>query len=297
MKMKDKFWGLKKDEVDRYIKKLEREFQFDLQKLEFELATSKKENERLQDLIQDREEKELSEKVNESLKELATIRLDKILHLFNSQKEEELTSLRIASSKKLDLYQQEINKLETEIQSINQIIGRFLNQLEINPIKNDEQLILNKGQENEILTSSWNQDLMEHKGSSHIQEHEKYIHDFPVKTSVEILGEFPEKSNQEETLKDRIISYQKGNETQAEKEVEEKLEMKVSGATAAKEDDILNQILSFKEQYINGKVTGSDLHNQSGKLIIPVNTRITKEVIDLAASENKLAELIINMKV
>jgi hypothetical protein len=290
--MKDKFWGLKKDEVNRYMKKLEREFLFDLQKLEFELATIKKENERLHDLIQEREDNQLSGKMNE-LKELAFARVDRMFDLFRSQSEGEISTLRQSSSEKIDLYQKEIYKIEGEIKSINQIIGRFLTQLEINPIKEEQHTFIEE--KHEISVDSLHLNNIQPDSPLEIK-FDNEIRDELEELGEETLHEETKGSIHEETLKDRIISYQKENSLSIQNQ-DDKSEMKLAGANAVKEDDVLNQILTFKEQYINGKKTGSDLFNHSGKLIIPVNTKITKEIIDLAASENKLAELIINMKV
>jgi hypothetical protein len=258
--MKDKFWGLKKDEVDRFMRKMEREIQFELQKLEFDLISTKKENERLLDLIYESEQAKATQSVNESLLELAKERITPLMHFQKKQKESEITSLRKASDERISMYQLEINKLEEELKVINGIIGSFLGQLDIEPIQN-------KHSEDQMITSF---ETINHEEN-------------------------------ETTLKERIESFQK--EAQVETYAEpisigeiEKEELQ-GLITTSTEDQILEQILSFKEQYMNGKVTGTDLYNNAGRLIVPANTTISKEIVDFANSEGKLAELIVNMKI
>jgi hypothetical protein len=52
-----------------------------------------------------------------------------------------------------------------------------------------------------------------------------------------------------------------------------------------------------KSKYLFGKVTGADLLDGSGNVLIPKNTKIDDEVAAKADSAGKLAELIINMTV
>lgn len=61
-------------------------------------------------------------------------------------------------------------------------------------------------------------------------------------------------------------------------------------------DDLIEQIDAIKSQYIVGKMTGEDLLDANGKLIISKNTLITREVVETANQAGKLAELIVNMK-
>jgi hypothetical protein len=297
--MKDKFWGLKKEEVDRFMRRMEREIQFELQKMEFELISTKKENERLFDLIQEKEEKQTTLSMNESILELASTRIDTVISLLSSQKESEMKALREVSSERVVKYQMEITKLEVEIKSINEIIGRFLNQIDLKPNMNDE--ISEPETEISATLNTLKDDINQLKPLNPPEQIvEKYEDNF-VGDELDIFGKqdrpLAEPIEPVITLKERIQSYKQENQPDPLFIQEFEQETKLDLTPASKEDHILNQILSFKEQYINGKITGKDIFSQSGRLLIPVNTKITREVVDLANSEGKLAELIVNMKV
>lgn len=61
-------------------------------------------------------------------------------------------------------------------------------------------------------------------------------------------------------------------------------------------DAILEQIDSIKTQYIVGKIAGEDLYDHQGHVIVARNSLLTREVVEQANENGKLAELIVNMK-
>ncbi len=63
------------------------------------------------------------------------------------------------------------------------------------------------------------------------------------------------------------------------------------------EDSLIEQIEAIKSQYIVGKVAGEDLADIQGNLIIAQFDVITRQVVNQAHREGKLAELIVNMKI
>lgn len=278
--MKEKFWGLKKDEVDRVIRRKEREFQFELQRLEFELITLKKENDSLNEQIIQEEKKQISLSINDPYWQLANTRIKTILSMLNSQKESEMTILTESSNEKRAKLQIEILQLDEEIQSINQTIDQFLTQLD-NKKNQDCQLI---------------EEVVEEK----IENVEEVSHD---NTKEGILQDSVDTSDRMEWLQSEVndpiqmstnilLKHDEDNPIKQEKEPD-----LIDTEILTSKDRLIEQISSFKEQYIIGKVAGADLFDQSGKLIAPVNTKITKEIVEKANINGKLAELIVNMKV
>ena len=63
------------------------------------------------------------------------------------------------------------------------------------------------------------------------------------------------------------------------------------------EQSFIEQIDSIKSQYIVGNVAGEDLYDPQGNLIISRSKIITRQVVNKAHREGKLAELIVNMKI
>ncbi|NRD77983.1 hypothetical protein HPT25_11365 [Bacillus sp. BRMEA1] len=61
-------------------------------------------------------------------------------------------------------------------------------------------------------------------------------------------------------------------------------------------DALLEEIEMIKTQYIVGRVAGEDLFDLRGAIILAKNSIITREAIEKANQNGKLAELIINMK-
>lgn len=53
----------------------------------------------------------------------------------------------------------------------------------------------------------------------------------------------------------------------------------------------------IKRKYIVGKISGKEIRDQQGKLIIAQNEIITEEVVDLADQHGKLVELIVHMTI
>lgn len=275
--MKEKFWGLKKDEVDRLIRKKEREFQFELQKLEFELITLKKENDSLNEQINQEEKKQISLSIKDPYWQLANNRIKTVLSMLNSQKESEITILKETSNAKLAKLQQEINLLDLEIQSINQTIGQFLHQLDKKTEQNDPMFVQMEEEEEEeeyvevnlveTITAADSSEVLQEK----ISEVEMNHSDLPIKQLDENTPAFNLTKDIREEFSETEIQTPKNR--------------------------LIEQISSFKEQYIIGKVAGADLFDLSGKLIIAKNTKISKEIVEIANANGKLAELIVNMKV
>lgn len=224
--MKEKLWGLKKDQVDRYINKMMSEFQFELQKLEFELITIEKEKERWQEQIQEEEKKQLVFSEKDVYWQTAHARLQDTIELMKHQTEKEEGALRQASKENVAALQNEIKRLDAEMLAINGLIAQFLNQLSHNPYEHAS-----------------NQQAIES----------------PVTV-------------QPEAAEERELPHA-GNEVS-----EEKMD-------------------SIKSAYILGKVTGTDLFDKRGQLLVPANTEITQDIVKKANEEGKLAELIVNMKV
>jgi chromosome segregation ATPase len=123
--MKERFLGLKKEDVDRVLRKKEREYQFQLEKLEFELQSTLKENEQLQNQIREEETTQLSLSKNDPYWRLAGTRIQTVLTMLRHQKVNEITRLTEASNEKIIQLQQEIRQLDDEIQSTNQMINKF----------------------------------------------------------------------------------------------------------------------------------------------------------------------------
>ena len=57
------------------------------------------------------------------------------------------------------------------------------------------------------------------------------------------------------------------------------------------------EINALRYRYLNGKLAGQDLADQTGTIIIRKNEPITPEIVDSADRAGKLAELIVNMTI
>jgi hypothetical protein len=273
--MKEKFWGLKKDEVDRLIRKKEREFQFELQKLEFELITLKKENDSLNEQINQEEKKQISLSINDPYWQLANNRIKTVLSMLNSQKDSEMILLKEASNARMAKLQQEINILDREIQSINQTIGQFLLQLDKQTEQNDPFIVQKEEVEEENVVVNLLETITQDDSSDGYQEEISKLEINQSDSSIKQLDE----NNPAFNLTKEVSEELSETEIQTPK------------------NRLLEQISSFKEQYIIGKVAGADLFDLSGKQIIAINTKITKEIVEIANANGKLAELIVNMKI
>lgn len=58
---------------------------------------------------------------------------------------------------------------------------------------------------------------------------------------------------------------------------------------------IASEINNLRLKYLIGKVTGEDLLDNNGKVIVAKNSLITNDIINMAENEGKLADLIVNM--
>jgi len=60
---------------------------------------------------------------------------------------------------------------------------------------------------------------------------------------------------------------------------------------------LASDINNIRSKYLIGKVTGEDLLDNEGKIIVPKDSLITNDIIKFAEEEGKLAELIVNMTI
>jgi hypothetical protein len=278
--MKEKFWGLKKDEVDRFIRRKDREFQFELQKIEFELITTKKENENLIEQLTMEEKKQIALSINDPYWQLASSRIKSVLSMLTSQKESEMTLLKEASNEKIEKFQREIIQLDEEIKSINEVIGKLVYQLNNEPVQSSAFI----NEETEVIKIMSNQD-----------DSEEYL-DIAIQTPSDLVVHQQDTSAAllEET--DPLIDHHHEASSSPFLMQETKQEFLEEEILSPK-NRLVEQISSFKEQYIIGKIAGEDLFDHNGKLIISKNSKISKDVVELANTNAKLAELIVNMKV
>ena len=58
---------------------------------------------------------------------------------------------------------------------------------------------------------------------------------------------------------------------------------------------VRQEIDAVRHKYVLGKLAGEDLIDDSGRVIIRKNDKITEKVLELAQKEGKLADLIIHM--
>jgi uncharacterized coiled-coil DUF342 family protein len=127
--MRERFLGLRKVDVERVLRKQEREYQFQLEKIQFELQSTLRENEQLVSRIGEEETTQLSLSKNDPYWRLAGTRIQTVLTTLRHQKANEIARLKDATNEKIIQLQQEIRQLDEEIQSTNQIIGKFWNSI------------------------------------------------------------------------------------------------------------------------------------------------------------------------
>jgi hypothetical protein len=282
--MKEKFWGLKKDEVERFLKRKEREFQFEMEKLEFELNSLKKENDYLFEQINQEEKKQITLTVKDPFWQLAGTRFKAILSILNSQKETEMMLFKEAFNLKIAKYQDEISQLDKEIEEINHIINKFIHQLN----NKTEKMPLDT-QTKDTGTAAAEEGLeQKNSGEEEVPHLEEMNEQDSTLNELELRKDIPEVDMSTVQLKLEKKQEQYPIDTK---------QMVLEDEVYSGKNRIIEQIASFKEQYILGKVAGADLFDRTGKLIVAVDTKITKDVVELANANGKLAELIINMKV
>jgi hypothetical protein len=281
--MKEKFWGLKKDEVERFLKRKEREFQFEMEKLEFELNSLKKENDYLLEQINQEEKKQITLTVKDPFWQLAGTRFKAILSILNSQKETEMMLFKEASNLKMAKYQAEISQLDEKIEEINQTINKFINQLHG---KTEKMPLITQTKDNGPAAEEGL--AQNNSGEEEVPHSEEMLEQASTLNKLELSKDIPEVD---------ISTLQLKQEKKQEEYPIDTKQAFLEDEVYSGKNRIIEQIASFKEQYILGKVAGADLFDRTGKLIIAVDTKITKDVVELANTNGKLAELIINMKV
>ena len=89
--------------------------------------------------------------------------------------------------------------------------------------------------------------------------------------------------------KERAIIAENQEDTKNQYKTEEVEQKKGESQAIAKE------INTIRNKYLIGKISGTDLTDKSGEILVSKGETITKEIIDKADKEGKLAELILNM--
>lgn len=308
--MRDKLFGLNKNIVDQLLKKIRSEQQEELDDIEKQVKSISEENRQYRSelasvLHQKHEDTHSKEVIN-----LAEFRLQNVIQYLDKQKTTEMFHLREKHEQYIANLHQRMKDLDRELQRVNKAFQNMSANL-WNPITDHylpsqtyknrnspessikselvhEQPLPSFGKQEDfesqpitkktIQSNFWGLDekLVEQAKSSLHSTNETVVH--PALT----INELPEDFSceiEEDTKESGELSLSKSNEY-----------------PKPSSKQLVDEVDSLKSQYMLGKVAGENIYNKEGQLLIKKNTIITKEIIELAHQQGKLAELIVNMK-
>lgn len=126
--MKERIFGLQKTSINKLLKKLEKDFLFEKNQLEYDLQNIVIENEKMQANLLEIANKSALQ-VEDELLELGKKRIKKVIKYLNMQKEAEIVGLRREFDQKVKLINDQQKKIDSEIESLEELYSRLLNQL------------------------------------------------------------------------------------------------------------------------------------------------------------------------
>jgi uncharacterized coiled-coil protein SlyX len=245
-------------------------------------------------------EKVLNERITEFNQEIKQTQGNLDLLLKNVLNENESIGEKLKQFR-----QQESNYIFTKSKETENNLKYKSNQSKFNNSKED--MTINKSNFSENLTNT-----LEEKESSDFKnifdkafysEIEKSnIKHFEVKSIEEDLGhcsfweEEENDVNKKDSEKSKPVDNVKIEEIDT-KSLDEAESVKSSISDNRESKAIASDITNLRIKYLLGKITGTDLVDKNGNVIICRNSIITNEIVDRAEKEGKLAELIVNMTI
>jgi len=274
-------FGLKKEPINKMFQKMESDFLYEKIELEVELKSLKKENDILRARLKESPKKFSIAYENETLWTLGKERINKINIHLKEQKKNEMEELGNIYSERFNLIQQKIKEIDLDIQATEQRFSKMLHQIANMVEQTIEDTI---GESKELIKENTVEEPKELFDKSYVPNEDEN-----QKTD-EISINDDNNENVMNIKKGSISSVIKNSETFTKSE-------ETDEEVGSGEDSLIDQINSIKSQYIVGKVAGEDLFDLQGHRIISKSQVITRQAVNKADREGKLAELIVNMKI
>lgn len=271
--MKNKIFGLKKEPVDQMLRKMESDFLSEKVEIENELNSMKEENEKIRVQIKEKKRTNLGIYEDDPLWNLDESRLNGITNYLREQKEQEMANLREEFSERKNSIQLQIKEIDVEIQSTAQQftemfhrISNLVEQAEEVSVIEELEIKEIKAEQTKVVETT-KQQTVDHQTTKH------------------------------QTAKQPTVKHQTTKPKTGYPLEEKPIKLEEVASEMDGEDSLLHQIDAIKSRYIVGKVAGEDLIGLQGNLIISKSSIITRQAVNQAHREGKLASLIVNMKI
>lgn len=270
---------------------------------------------------------------SEDLMEYAIIKAQEYAHLFREAAEADIQRLIIIGentekvfNNKISEFDQMIKRTQAELDSVlkevlyanenlDERLRKFIQKHDINIDEDKSEVKIEQEVQNDVFNKSMYSELelSEIKRfTSGTEEKDLSSSNFwdDESESSEIRNDenLNDSELKERQVKKNIIK-QEIQEKDIQKDAREQLSI-INGESSKKREDttqvskgneenntIVNDINNIRLKYLIGKVTGVDLLDRNGNVIVTQNSKITSEVIEAAEREGKLAELIVNMTI
>ncbi|MDF2606143.1 MAG: hypothetical protein K0S34_333 [Bacillales bacterium] len=300
--MREQFFGLKKEPINKLIKKMEQEFDTEKNELERELALITNENEnliyKLKDII-GKQQKILSE---QEYWELGKDRISHVIKTLSMHKKLELTSLQNDFNERMNPTTERLNEIEGKILKNEKILADL--QYKVNDIVN--QALIDLTNEDYIQTDSF-----EEQEQFSLEESSENVVNEVISDNVEdkvddFWGDIEDwtldtaastEFNNEEPIPSFEVEFlQNDDEVDHSQDFPQTKNINYNNYPESIDGVLVEQIDAIKSMYIVGKLAGENLYDQHGNLIVEKYSLITKEVVEKANQTGKLVDLIVNMK-
>jgi len=276
--MKEQMFGLKREPIDQMLHKMESDFLYEKIEIELQLKSLVEENNKLRAQLKEIPKKSSIAFEDETLWELGKERIYKMTDYLQQQKESEMTDLRKISTERIHLIQMQIEEINSELKLIEQLFTKMFQQI-TSLVEQSESIELPE-ESNGIIEQESQQFTNDNDSLTDDQNHE-------IEVTSKIDGFTLKKEKQLDVSE--VITTNDNEQSSVVSETNETFN--------ESEDSLMAQINAIKAQYIVGKVAGEDLFDQKGQLIISKSNMISRQVVNQAHMEGKLAELIVNMKI
>lgn len=276
--MKEQMFGLKREPIDQMLHKMESDFLYEKIEIELQLKILVEENNKLRAQLKEIPKKSSIAFEDETLWELGKERIYKMTDYLQQQKESEMTDLRKISTERIHLIQMQIEEINSELKLIEQLFSKMFQQI-TSLVEQTESIELPE-ESNGIIEKESQQFTNDNDSLTDDQNHE-------IEVTSKIDGFTLKKEKQLDVSE--VITTNDNEQSSVVSETNETFN--------ESEDSLMAQINAIKAQYIVGKVAGEDLFDQKGQLIISKSNMISRQVVNQAHMEGKLAELIVNMKI
>lgn len=300
-------FGLNAQTVNIVINQLENKQNSEMEKIRELIENFRNENEYLKKRVEDLKEENQTQLKSKHILEYSLKKSENYINLFHNTSIQEVADLTVIGEKTEALFNEKIQEFDITIKETRLTLDMLLKEVLNRNDKLNERLGSFIERNGSIKFLPYEEEKKDRKSDLNIQPKvDIEYEEVSVKKDLKNESKRREEPMKEEEIKSVFNEVKKENKTDL-LEVTEFLESSVNkyheefgnkrieAEKSGINKVVSNEINNIRNKYLIGRMTGADIVDKSGQILVSKNTLINEEIIDRVEREGKLAELIVNM--